>query len=520
MSKHDHGPQFRAHCCPCCDSAADGDGISRRSFLGGMSGAALGGMALAWMSWSEVAGAENQLPAPPARKPLVVKPILTYATPQRAPQTSWRSWGGIQTEQDAQAEVARIQEELTKLQSAADFPLQFLPVTAIRDPNELAGAGDLAGADTVLLYAAGGPSQVFQQFRDQGKDVIYFVRHKSGPVSLWYEIVSPIQLRGHTDQRVTKNFDEQDVVVDSQDEVLWRLRALCGLKNTLNSRIVAIGGASGWAQPKAPDLAKERFKLDIQNVSYPELGEMIKAARADAAAMALAEQRAEAYLKTTGTTLETDAKFVVNAMLLDQIFRAIMKQADCRALTINGCMATIMPMAETTACLTLSTLNDDGYLAFCESDFVVVPSGILLGNISGRPTFLNDPTYPHDGLITLAHCTGPRKMDGQTLEPARILTHFESDYGAAPKVEMRKGQMTTNILPDFLAERWVGILGEIVDAPFLAICRDQIDIRFQCDSLLLAQRMPGFHWMTGYGDYTKELGYALKRVGIQWEFLG
>ena len=91
-------------------------------------------------------------------------------------------------------------------------------------------------------------------------------------------------------------------------------------------------------------------------------------------------------------------------------------------------------------------------------------------------------------------------MDGKTLEPARILTHFESDYGAAPKVEMRKGQMTTNILPDFKAERWVGVLGEIVDAPFLAICRDQIDIRFQCDSLLLAQRMPGFHWMTGYGD--------------------
>src|SRR5450759_3355976 len=26
------------------------------------------------------------------------------------------------------------------------------------------------------------------------------------------------------------------------------------------------------------------------------------------------------------------------------------------------------------------------------------------------------------------------------MEPARILTHFESDYGAAPKVEWRKGQ--------------------------------------------------------------------------------
>jgi hypothetical protein len=111
-------------------------------------------------------------------------------------------------------------------------------------------------------------------------------------------------------------------------------------------------------------------------------------------------------------------------------------------------------------------------------------------------------------------------MDGQTCEAARILTHFESDYGAAPKVEMRKGQITINILPDFKAERWVGLLGEIVDAPFLDICRDQIDIRFQCDSRKLAECMPGFHWMTGYGDYSKELGYALRRVGIQWEFLG
>jgi len=31
--------------------------------------------------------------------------------------------------------------------------------------------------------------------------------------------------------------------------------------------------------------------------------------------------------------------------------------------------------------------------------------------------------------------------------------------------------------------------------------------------------MPGFHWMTGYGDYLRELGYAVKRVGIEWDRL-
>jgi hypothetical protein len=32
--------------------------------------------------------------------------------------------------------------------------------------------------------------------------------------------------------------------------------------------------------------------------------------------------------------------------------------------------------------------------------------------------------------------------------------------------------------------------------------------------------MPGFHWMTCYGDYTREVGYALKKVNIEWDFLG
>jgi L-fucose isomerase-like protein len=179
-----------------------------------------------------------------------------------------------------------------------------------------------------------------------------------------------------------------------------------------------------------------------------------------------------------------------------------------------------MPISETSACIPLSLLNDSGYLAYCESDFVVIPAGLLLANISGCPVFLNDPTYPHDGVITLAHCTAPRKMDGKTTEPARIMTHFESDYGAAPKVDMRVGQTVTNIIPDFASERYVGLLAEIIDNPFLPICRSQIDVRYACDDRTLAEVMPGFHWITGYGDYMREVEYALKKVGIGWQSLG
>ena len=515
------GPQrVRTHCCPCSGSTLQGHaGVAWRDFLiaGGLT---VGGAALTDLTWSALAAEASGLAVPPQRTPLVVKPILSYFTWTRQEKTSWRSWGGIETEAQAEAEVPRIQAELEKLRSAADFPVEFLPVLRVRSAGQVAAAQDIAAADAIVLYGAGGPQDVLDTATKIGKPIIFFLRHKSGPLSFYYEAISPWCFRHNTDQLAIKAADHGDVVVDSAEELLWRLRALCGLKNTMGSRIVAIGGPGGWATPQAPDLARKKWKLDIQTVPYAELGKLIQQARADQRTVEAARGRAAEYLRDGGVKLETDKAFVENCFVLEQVFRALMARFGTRSITINECMTTIMPMAQTTACLTLSVLNDAGYLAFCESDFVVVPAGILLANIANRPVFLNDPTYPHDGLITLAHCTAPRKMDGKGTDPARIVTHFESDYGAAPKVEMRKGQKVTNIIPDFKAERFTGFIGEIVEAPFLPICRSQIDVAHKSPDLHLAERMPGFHWITCYGDYAREVGYALKKVPIAWQKLG
>ena len=44
-------------------------------------------------------------------------------------------------------------------------------------------------------------------------------------------------------------------------------------------------------------------------------------------------------------------------------------------------------------------------------------------------------------------------------------------------------------------------------------------ISYDCDDKLLAEKMPGFHWITVYDDYLKESGYALKKFGIELEKL-
>jgi len=519
MSGNDHaGPNpSHRHCC-CGGERGDPGGVSRRSFLKA-TGVVFSAAALAGCAYEAVRSAAMEEPVP-ARKPLVVKPVFAYSTYRRRPKRSWRPWGGIQTQADADAEVQRIQAELAALQAGADFPLQILPVAPVRNPNEFKAIADLDTADALLVYAAGGPQSTLEAALAAGKPVIFFVRHKSGPLYLWYEIISSRFLRQHTDTLAVTGADFSDVVVDAQDDIAWRLRSLCGLKNTLGSGIVCIGGPGGWSTPAAPDLARAKWKMDLQTVSYKELGELIKAAQADEAAVKRARDRAAAYLADPDVSLETKREYVERCFLLDDIFRGLMAKAGTRAITVNQCMGTIMGVSDTTACLTLSTLNDAGYLAFCESDFVAIPAGILMANITGQPSFLNDPTYPHHGITTLAHCTAPRRMDGKTLEPVRIVTHFESDFGAAPKVEFRKGQVVTNVLSDFKAERWVGLKAEIIDTPFLPICRSQIDVAYEVDDDLVAQRTPGFHWMTAYGDWRREIGYALKKIPIAWEDLG
>jgi hypothetical protein len=505
--------------CSCCARAAQpvGAGLNRRDFLFRVGAVAATGVALSAFD----ALATDPALALPARgplpqKPLLVRPVLTYSLPQRRDHTSWRSWGGIQTEQDVVAEKNRITTELGKLKANADFPLEIQPLAAVANPTEAASAVD-GNYDTMLVYAAGGGGDLLQKLISPQKSNLMFLRHDSGPVYLWYEIAHPRFLRKTVDELDQTGLDVNDVVVDRSDELLWRMRALHGLKNTLGKRIVAIGGAGGWGAggTKAPEIARNLWKLDLQDYSYKDLEPRLKAARQDAALVRRCSAAAGRYLAQSRVSLHTARPFLDKAFLLTEVMKDIMDEAHTDAITIQHCMGTIMGISETTACMPLSLLNDEGYLAFCESDFVVIPSGILLHYISGKPVFLNDPTFPHDNVVTLAHCTAPRKMDGRRAERVKILTHFESDYGAAPKVEMKIGQVCTNLVPDFDCKKWVGFKGKIVGNPFLDICRSQVDVEVLGDGQALLREMKGFHWMLSYGNYLPETGYALKKLNVE-----
>ena len=441
---------------------------------------------------------------------LVVQPVLMYSIPQRREARSWRGWGGLQSEEAVDQEAARIDRELNQLSSSASFGARVLPVAKVPSREQVEALKNVE-ADVLLVYAASGGTDTLNALAALGKWTIIFVRYRSGPYYLWHEIVHARLLRSHTDQLMQPSVDVNDVVVDNNDEILWRLRALYGLKNTLGRRIVCIGGPGGWANPKAPDLARERFQLDMVTVPIPELNSMIEAGRKNEELMARCEQEAKDYLGAGRVELRTTEEAVTEAFLLRKLFDDLMAKSEAFAITVRGCMgsyAGIMP------CLTLTLINDAGYMAYCEGDFVVIPSGILMHFVSGKPTYFCNPTYPHEGRMMFAHCTAPRRMDGQTLEPVEVVTHYESDHGAATHVLFRKGQPLTIIKPDFEAKHWLALTGKVVGTPFPDTCRAQVEVELDADTQDVLENLRGFHCMLAYGDYTREVAYAAKKVGI------
>jgi hypothetical protein len=502
--------------------------MNRREF-GALTGAGLAGTMLGLSS--AVAAGEADAVAWDPEKPLVVtgralrvQPILAHNVMAPREKTSWRSWSEIVNEPAAVEEMGRIAGDLKLLGEKADFPLEILPTTKVTT-TEQAAAVQQGDFDVVLLFAASnaglfGPCCA----ADRRRDTVVFVRHKSGPTYYGYEclgtrffkVPSPELWQHNTaDDHGPVTLD--DVVVDDYEEVLWRLRALYGLKNFVGQRMLALGGAQGKWDGSAPEVARARYKLDIIPIEYGELAARLEKIQADAKLQEQFAAWTDRYLALPNTRLETKKEFVHRAFGIYMVFRQWLREHNAPAITVASCMGTIMGVSNTAACMPLSWLNDEGYIAFCESDFVIMPPGILLRYISGKPVFMHNSTFPHKAMVTCAHCTAPRRMDGKRYEPVRIMTHYESDFGAAPKVEMPLGQEVCAISPEYTKPRWVGIKGIVRDNPCYAICRSQQDVEIVGHWRRLIPEARDSHWMMVYGDYLREVGYAIHKLGMTWD---
>jgi len=494
--------------------------LTRRGFLGGLGGAALGSAALAAASEAQAAATRPAAGGTlPAGKILRVKPVLVYQLCKRVEKSSWRNYGGSITQDGVDQEAARIKTELEQLRGEAEFPIEVLPVATAASADEVKPVA-ASDCDVLLVYALSGLQAWLETLAGSGKPNILFVRYRSGPFYLWYEIAHWRFLRKNVDEFGEPNMDVDDVVVDDYGEVLWRLRALYGLKNAKGTKSIALGGLAPYSEPagkNGPTHVKEIWGYDVQVVPTAEIEQRLAKARSDQGVMSQVQRLTDEFLAQPNLTLQTDRKFVINTFVALKVFRDILSETGGTNVGVAHCMGSLITLLDTTPCLVLSILNDEGITAFCHTDYSHTPPGVLLRWIAGKPSWVCNSHFPHHGIMTLAHCAAPRRMNGRDFEPTKIMTHFESDYGAATKVEYPVGQAITAIIPNLRCTKWYGFRGKVIGSPAYDICRSQMDVEIDGDWRKLLHDMEGFHTLVVYGDYLREVGYVLKKLKIGWE---
>ena len=134
-----------------------------------------------------------------------------------------------------------------------------------------------------------------------------------------------------------------------------------------------------------------------------------------------------------GTSAKTDM------LAADKTYSAIKKicqEERLDAMTIR-CFD-IVKSCNTTSCLALARLNDEGIVAGCEGDMQTLMTMLLAKKLCNEPAFMANPSILTDTTSMFAHCTVPLSMCYKTT----MRTHFESGIGVAVQGDLPLGDYT------------------------------------------------------------------------------
>ena len=326
--------------------------------------------------------------------------------------------------------------------------------------------GDQAEADLqVVFVASGGSEQKFLQiYPTLAKPVILLAdgKHNSLPAAL--EISSWVRQQG----------EAAEIVHGDGSLMVGRLRRLADFQRTrraLAGRIGIIGEPSDWLIASIVDRAavKALWGTEFIDIALDEVsGHM-----ADEAEVAtLAREWIGQAKKLDGV----DEAALQAAACLVPALKAVYARHDLRAATLR-CFSLIERL-QTSGCLALSRLNDEGMICGCEGDVPAVFSMLLLFVLTGEIPFMANPATidrKHNQLI-LAHCTVPRRA----VSTYRLQTHFETGLGVALSGDFPPGPATVFKVgnPD-LGSYFVSAADVLPGRPEPGLCRTQVRLRLQ-----------------------------------------
>lgn len=383
----------------------------------------------------------------------------------------------------SQSTARHVDRYLSEIEEALGEKLAFVPVDAF------------STLPFGLLYVATGGSEgaFLAQYKKLASRPVYILTSgESNSLAASMEILAYLRQKGR----------KGEILHGSVDKVAARIRALDCASRALGRmkgmRLGLIGAPSDWLIASPADDAAYRARLGISLVKIP-MAELIEEIHKNA----YPENDWTLRLKATGY----DAAEMEKSLAVYGAVKRIVERYGLSGVTVR-CFD-LLDLVHTTGCLALAILNAEGIYAGCEGDVPSLVSMVILGEVSGQPVFMCNPSRidTQKGEMVLAHCTLPLNMANRM----ELTTHYESGIGVAVAGFIPEKACTIFKTSAGL-DRYFAKEGKIVQnlrEPNL--CRTQIKLRMDGLSYFLTDPIQNHHLIC-LGEHAASLDELFSKV--------
>ncbi len=322
--------------------------------------------------------------------------------------------------------------------------------------------------DLILNFVkTGGTENIFKEnFKKLPKPYYFLTTSLNNSLPAALEMLSYVRNRNEKGRIF---HGDRNILLDD----LKKFAKINKVKNKIsNSKLGVIGEPSDWLIASEVNYAevKNKWGLELIDIDLDKVYEVYDDVNEDKV-----EEIANEFLFSADEVIENDKEDTKEAVKVYLALKKIVEKYKLDALTIR-CFD-IVEKLNTTGCLALSFLNDEGIVAGCEGDIPSAFTMLFSKYLADEETFMANP-YKIDAknnYVKFAHCTVPTNICTNYISRS----HFETGIGVGIQGIIPEGPATVLKIGGKNLDNLFAVEGSIdanLNSPHA--CRTQIEVGF------------------------------------------
>ena len=351
--------------------------------------------------------------------------------------------------------------------------------------------GSLSKKDfSIVFIATGGVERlIIQHFESLPRPTILLADGMQNSLAAALEVSTWLRRRGIK----TEILHGELVEITKRVYVLYNI--FKAQSHIAGARIGVIGTPANWLVASHVDylLAKRRWGVEYMDIPLKRIYERYKHTTDDEVGESCAKLAERAL-----ACREASPEDMLKAMRLYRAIRRIVDEDRLTGLTLS-CFR-LLDETDTTGCLALALLNDEGIPAACEGDLQAIFTMLAVKAMTGKESFMGNPSLvnTHTNEVVLAHCTIGLKLTDRFV----LRSHFETKKGIGIQGLAPTGEVTLVKCGGECLDEYYLTTGTLTEnTNYLNLCRTQVRIQLNSSADYFLKNPLGNHHIVLQGNY-------------------